>query len=67
MEALTLYMNQPQQPPKEEIEIQFELEQKRSWCRLHHTTMDSITEEFGPKKLSGRTIWRYLRKLNYRG
>ncbi len=67
MTALTRYMSQPEQPPKEEIEEQFWLEQQRSWCRLHHTSMDSITEEFGPKKLSSRTVWRYLRKLNYKG
>ena len=67
MAVLNRYMSQTEQPTREEIMEQFIIEQKKSWCRLHHTSIDSITEEFGPKKLCSRSILRYLRKLNYKG
>ncbi len=67
MTVLQGYIDQIPQPSREDIIEQFLIEQKKSWCRLHHTTIDLITDEFGPKKMSARTILRYIRALNYKG
>ncbi len=65
VEALRRFIAQVDKPAREEVVSQLYIEQKRSWCRLHHTSIDSLTEDFGPRKMSKRTIRRYLKLLHY--
>jgi len=65
IDALRQFFDQPHLPPWEVIKEKLIEQQKKSWCRLHHAPMESINEEKGPKKMSPRTIRRYLKMFNY--
>jgi hypothetical protein len=67
IDALRPIFDQAPHPPRETIIQLFTEEQKKTWCRLHHATLEDINEEFGPPKLSKTTIRRYLKYFGYKG
>lgn len=65
IEALRQFFEQPNLPAWDDIKAQLVEQQRKSWCRLHHAPLEAINDEKGPKKMSPRTIRRYLKMFNY--
>jgi len=63
--VLRAFFDTPVPLPWDEVKQVLVEQQRKTWCRLHHTSINSISGEFGPKKMSPRTVRRYLKEFNY--
>ncbi len=67
MNVLKQLCTSEEPPNREALEAEFLIQQKKTWCRLHHKSYDTLAENEGPKKLAVRTMWKYFKELNYYG
>ncbi len=65
VEALRRFFETQQRPDWAAVKVELLNEQRKTWCRLHHAPMESISDTNGPKKMSKRSICRYLNMFNY--
>ena len=65
MKVLHDFFDSEDPPLWEDVKKVLLEQQQKSWCRLHHTSLESISPTNGPKKMSKRSIRRYLKVFNY--
>ncbi len=53
-------------PTRDDLEAEFFIQQRKTWCRLHHRSFENLEEHEGPKPLSKRTMRKYFKELNFR-
>ncbi len=63
---LRIFFDVETPPDWEAVKVELVNQQRKTWCRLHHATMESISDTKGPRKISKRSLCRYLKMFNYK-